>query len=81
MYFEFFEKWIYSSKVLNKNKDKSITHNVFRIQDNESIVCGSFCITFIKYIFVGKNLLDYAILFSLSDYKKNGIIMYKYFKK
>ena len=27
-------------EVLNKIKDKSITHNIFRIQDNESIMCG-----------------------------------------
>ena len=29
-----------SQEVLNKIKDKSITHNIFRIQDNESIRCG-----------------------------------------
>ena len=27
-------------EVLNKIKDKSITHNIFRIQDTESIMCG-----------------------------------------
>ena len=27
-------------EVLNKIKDKSITHNIFKIQDNESIMCG-----------------------------------------
>ena len=27
-------------KVVNKIKDKSITHDVFRTQDNESIMCG-----------------------------------------
>ena len=27
-------------EVLNKIKDKSITHNIFRIQNNESIMCG-----------------------------------------
>ena len=26
-------------EVLNKIKDKSITHNIFRIQDNDSIMC------------------------------------------
>ena len=26
-------------EVLNIIKDKSITHNIFRIQDNESIMC------------------------------------------
>ena len=36
--------------VLNKIKDKSITYNVFRIQDNDSIMCGFYCITFIEYM-------------------------------
>ena len=30
-------------EVLNKIKDKSITHNIFRIQDDGSIMCG-FCL-------------------------------------
>ena len=27
-------------EVLNKIRGKSVTHNIFRIQDNESIMCG-----------------------------------------
>ena len=34
-------------EALNKIKDKSITHNIFRIQDNKSIICGFYCIAFI----------------------------------
>ena len=37
-------------KVLSKVKDKSITHNIFRIQENESIMCGSYCIALIEYM-------------------------------
>ena len=66
--------------MLNKIKDKSITHNIFRIQDNESIMCGFYCIAFIEYMLAGKTWLDYTNLFSLSDYKKNDKIIYKYFK-
>ena len=33
-------------------------------------MCGFYCLA----------LLDYMNLFSLSNYKKNGKIMYKYFK-
>ena len=66
--------------MLNKIKDKSITHNIFRIQDNESIMCGFYCIAFIEYMLPGKTWLDYTNLFSLSDYKKNDKIIYKYFK-
>ena len=66
-------------KILNKIRDKSITHNVFKIQDNESIMCGFCCITFIEYILAGKTLLEYTNLFSPNDYKNDQII-YKYFK-
>ena len=67
-------------KVLNKIKDKSITHNIFRIQDNKSTMCGFYCIAFIKYMLAGKTLLDNTNLFSLNDYKKNDKIIYEYFK-
>ena len=65
---------------LKKIKDKLITHNILRIQDNESIMCGFYCISFIEYIYAGKTLLDYTNLFSPNDYKKNDKIIYKYFK-
>ena len=67
-------------EVLNKIRDKSITHNIFRIKDNESIMCGFCCIAFIEYMLVGKTLLDYTNLFSPNDYKKNDKIIHKYFK-
>ena len=67
-------------EVLNKIKDKSVTHNIFRIQDNDSIMCGSYCMAFIKYMFAGKNLLDYTNLFSSNDYIKNDELIYNYFK-
>ena len=55
-------------KVLNKIKDKSITRNIFRIQDNESVTCGFYCIAFIEYMLVKMTLLDYTNLFSPNDY-------------
>ena len=67
--------------VLNKIKDKSITHNIFRIQDNDYIMCGFYCIAFIEYMVAGKTLLDYTNSFSLNDYKKNDKITYKYFNE
>ena len=67
-------------EVLNKIKNKSINHNIFRIQDNESVTCGFYCIAFIGYMLAGKTLLDYTNLFSPNDYKKNDKIIYVYFK-
>ena len=76
----FFIEYI-SQEVLNKIKDKSITHNLFRIQDNKSIICGFYCIALMKYMLAWKTLLDYTNLFSLNDYKRNNKIICKYFKK
>ena len=67
-------------EVLHKIKDKSITHNIFRIQDNESIMCGFYCTALIEYMLAGKTLLDYTNLLSPNDYKKNDKIIYNYFK-
>ena len=47
-------------EVLKKIRDKSITHNMFRIQDNESIMCGFYFIAFIEYMLAGKKLSDYT---------------------
>ena len=49
------------------------------MQDDDSIICGFYCIAFIKYMLAGKTLLDYINLFSPNDYKKNDKIIYKYF--
>ena len=62
------------------NKIKSITYNIFRIQDNESIMCGFYRIAFKEYMLAGKTLLDYTNLFSPDDYKKNEKVIHKYFK-
>ena len=49
------------------------------MQDDDSIICGFYCIAFIKCMLAGKTLLDYINLFSPNDYKKNDKIIYKYF--
>ena len=57
-----------------------ITHNIYEIEDNESVMCGFYCIAFIEYMLAGKTLLDYFNLFSPNDYTKNYKIMHRYFK-
>ena len=57
-------------KVLNKMKDKSITHKIFRILGADSIMRVFYCIAFIEYLLEGKTLLDYTNLFSPNDYNK-----------
>ena len=80
VYFDSFGIEYIPKEVLSKIKDKSITHNIFRTQDNVSIMCGFYCIAFIEYMLAGKTLSDYTNLFFPNDYKKNGEIIYKYFK-
>ena len=65
---------------LNKIRDKPITHNIFRMQGNASIMCEFYCIAFIEYILSRKTLLDYINLFYPNDYEKNDKIMYNNFK-
>ena len=44
VYFESLGIEYIPQKVLTKVSDQSITHNIVRIQDNESIMCGFCCI-------------------------------------
>ena len=55
-------------------------HNIVRTQDDDSIICGFYCIAFMEYMIPGKILLDYTNLFSPNNYKKKDKIIYKYLK-
>ena len=59
-----------SYEVLSKIKDKCITHNIFIIQSDDSIMYRFHCIVFIEYMLAGETLLDCTNLFSPYDYKK-----------
>ena len=58
---------------------KNIKTNIFRIQADNSIMCGYFCIGFIDFMFAGKSLIDFTSLFSPYDFKKNDDIILSYF--
>ena len=55
-------------------QNKNIIANIFRLQANDSVICGYFCIGFIDFMLVGKKLTDYTSLFSPHDLKKKGKI-------
>ena len=59
---------------------KNIKTNIFRIQADNSIMCGYFCIGFIDFLFAGKSLIDFTSLFSPYDFKKNDKIILACFK-
>ena len=43
-------------------------------------MCGYFSSGFIEFMLAGKNLIDFASLFSPYDFKKNDKIILDYFK-
>ena len=72
VYFHSFGIGLFPQEISDKIRDESITHNIFRIQDNESIMCGFYCITYRRYASRKKTLLDYTNLFSWNDCKENA---------
>ena len=61
-------------------ENKNIIGNIFRVQVNNSIMCGYFCIGFIDFMLAGKKLTDFTNMFSPYDFKKNDNIILSYFK-
>ena len=59
--------------------NKNIETSTFRIQDYNSIMCGYFCILFIKYMLNNKTLTDFTNLFSPWNFEKIDEIIKKYF--
>ena len=60
--------------------NKNIKANIYRVQANDLIMCGYFCIGFIDFMLEGKTLIDYTNLFSPYDFDKNDQIILSYFK-
>ena len=50
--------------------NKNIKTNIFRVQENNSVMWGYFCIGFIDFMLAGKKLTNYTNLFSAHDLKK-----------
>ena len=50
--------------------NKNIKTKIFRIQANNSIVCGYFCIGLTNFFLAGKTLIDYTFCFRLMVLKK-----------
>ena len=48
---------------------------MYKIQGNDSIMCGYFCIGFIVFMLEDKSLSDYTNLFSPNEYGKNDKII------
>ena len=57
-------------KVLNKNKNQCITHNLFRIQSHDCIVREFYCIIFIEPVIPGKVCDTISVHVLLTTMKK-----------
>ena len=60
--------------------NRNIKANIYRVQANNSVMCGYFCIGFIDFMLSDKTLTDYTNLFSPYDFDKNDQIILSYFK-
>ena len=70
VYFDRFGVEYIPKEIMKSIGNKNIESNIFRIQDNNSIMCGYFCILFIEYLLNNKTLTDFTNLFSPCDLKK-----------
>ena len=60
--------------------NKNIIANIFRVQANDSMICGYSFIRFIDFMLAGKKLTDFTGMFSPYDFRKNDDIILSYFK-
>ena len=80
LYFDSFGVEYVPKEIKEFIRNKNIKANIFRVQTNDSVMCGYFCIGFIDFMLAGKKLTDYTSLFSPHDFKKNDDIILSYFK-
>ena len=66
--------------LFQKKGNKNIITDSYRMQAENSIMCGYICTGFIDFILKGKSLIDYTNLFSSNQYRKNDKIILKYFQ-
>ena len=59
---------------------KNIKTKIFRVQANNSIMCGYFYIGFIDFMFAAKTLIDFTSLLSPYNFEKNDNVILSYFK-
>ena len=80
VYFDSFSVEHVPKEIKEFAENKNIKANIFRVQGNNSVMCGYFCIGFIDFMLAGKKLTDSTSLFSPHDFDKNDQIIFSYFK-
>ena len=71
VYFDVFGAEQIPDKIKEFVGNKNIKANIFRVQANNSVMCGYFCIGFIDFMLAGKKFTDFTNFFSPYDFEKN----------
>ena len=80
VYFDSFGVEHVPEKIKKFVGNKNITAKLFRVQANNSVMCGYFYTGFIDFMLAGKKLTDYTNMFSPYDFKKDDDVILSYFK-
>ena len=60
--------------------NKNVIANIFRVQANNTVMCGYFPITFIDFTLADKKLSNFTRFFSPYDFEQNDSIILSYFE-
>ena len=71
VYFDSFGVQLVPEETKEFNGNKNVKANFFRVQANNSIICGYFCIGFIDFMQAVKTLTDFTSMFSPYGFEKN----------
>ena len=80
VYFDSFGVEHVPEEIKESVENKKIIANIFRLEANDSVMCGYFCIRFIDFTLAGKKLTDFTNMFSAHDFERNDDMIPSYFK-
>ena len=80
VYFDSFGVENVPEEIKESVENKKIIANIFRLEANDSVMCGYFCIRFIDFTLAGKKLTDFTNMFSAHDFERNDDMIPSYFK-
>ena len=80
VYFDSFGVENVPEEIKESVENKKIIANIFRLEANDSVMCGYFCIRFIDFTLAGKKLTDFTNMLSAHDFERNDDMIPSYFK-
>ena len=80
VYFDSFGVENVPEEIKESVENKKIIANIFRLEANDSVMCGYFCIRFIDFTLAGEKLTDFTNMFSAHDFERNDDMIPSYFK-